>query len=486
MPCAPTTRSPTSAFSPASTCCCRFRRTPSPASRRWAGARGAPAGVRTCWPSPLRPRCRPAWPTTPGSARRVAYAELAETWPNLEWWLAVNPGLPIEGYLPAWFVAQLTRGDLRLPTRGPARDDGDAPSRIQDLHASGASQDFASPASGGPVSAAQGGAEGTAGGAPNPYQRGAASADPYQRGADAADPYQRAAASADPYQRAASADPYQQAASADPYQRAVSADPYQHAAAAPDPDQRAARHPVLISAPVIRARTTALPGVRAAATDKAAGAQASTARAACPAPCRPGLRPVQVRALAVSPEAPVGPGGLPVRSPERAAQRVALAGAGDAAWDGWAGWLLLQWLHYRRRWSGACARRPIRLRPRLRSPQRRLPPRSRAGRTAPWLRYFGSVRVGRPPRRRVGSATQPCAGRPNKLRHLGKPAVGCTYPGGAVRRGAGRCWWVGGYSGQCPGCVGEQVRDDGSGRWSQRPGRAREPLWCRGPAGQRR
>ena len=59
-----------------------------------------------------------------GSARRVAYAELADTWPNLEWWLAVNPGLPIEGYLPAWFVAQLSRGDVRLPTRGPAREGG--------------------------------------------------------------------------------------------------------------------------------------------------------------------------------------------------------------------------------------------------------------------------------------------------------------------------------------------------------------------------
>src|SRR6185369_6872533 len=70
-----------------------------------------------------------------GSARRVPYAELANTWPNLEWWLAVNPGLPIEGYLPAWFVAQLSRCDLRLPTRGPGREKAPAPSRnIQDLH----------------------------------------------------------------------------------------------------------------------------------------------------------------------------------------------------------------------------------------------------------------------------------------------------------------------------------------------------------------
>ncbi|MEV7626153.1 SseB family protein [Actinoplanes sp. NPDC089786] len=60
-----------------------------------------------------------------GSARRVAYAELADTWPNLEWWLAVNPGLPIEGYLPAWFVAQLSRGDVRLPKRGPGRETQD-------------------------------------------------------------------------------------------------------------------------------------------------------------------------------------------------------------------------------------------------------------------------------------------------------------------------------------------------------------------------
>ena len=108
-----------------------------------------------------------------GSARRVAYAELADTWPNLEWWLAVNPGLPIEGYLPAWFVAQLSRGDLRLPTRGPGREGSNAPNRIQDLHAAATlaataaaqgyqagEQSYAAPGSGGPVP----GSAGTAGG----------------------------------------------------------------------------------------------------------------------------------------------------------------------------------------------------------------------------------------------------------------------------------------------------------------------------------
>ncbi|WDZ86357.1 SseB family protein [Micromonospora cathayae] len=52
-----------------------------------------------------------------GSSRRSAYHDLAAGWPNHEWWLAVNPGLPIEGYLPAWFVSQLSRGDVRLPGR---------------------------------------------------------------------------------------------------------------------------------------------------------------------------------------------------------------------------------------------------------------------------------------------------------------------------------------------------------------------------------
>ncbi|GHJ50529.1 hypothetical protein Cs7R123_78710 [Catellatospora sp. TT07R-123] len=49
-----------------------------------------------------------------GPARRIGFQELASAWPNHEWWLAVNPGLPIEGYLPAWFVTQMVRGDVRI------------------------------------------------------------------------------------------------------------------------------------------------------------------------------------------------------------------------------------------------------------------------------------------------------------------------------------------------------------------------------------
>lgn len=52
-----------------------------------------------------------------GATRSIAYRELATNWPNPQWWLAVNPGLPIEGYLPAWFVAQLAAGDPQLPAR---------------------------------------------------------------------------------------------------------------------------------------------------------------------------------------------------------------------------------------------------------------------------------------------------------------------------------------------------------------------------------
>ncbi|MFI1994628.1 SseB family protein [Actinoplanes sp. NPDC020271] len=101
-----------------------------------------------------------------GSSRRVPYAELANTWPNLEWWLAVNPGLPIEGYLPAWFVAQLARGDLRLPTRGPGRE-VHGTSKIQELGAAALAAKRAGEGSGGPTHEPAG-ASSVPGGAPQP------------------------------------------------------------------------------------------------------------------------------------------------------------------------------------------------------------------------------------------------------------------------------------------------------------------------------
>ncbi|GIJ23404.1 SseB family protein [Micromonospora lutea] len=74
-----------------------------------------------------------------GPSRRTGYAELAASWPNHEWWLAVNPGLPIEGYLPAWYVSQLSRGDVRLPGRTVG-----ARARLERVEALNRSRDAAS------------------------------------------------------------------------------------------------------------------------------------------------------------------------------------------------------------------------------------------------------------------------------------------------------------------------------------------------------
>ncbi|HEX2143745.1 MAG TPA: SseB family protein [Glycomyces sp.] len=62
-----------------------------------------------------------------GASRRVSFASLAETWPDEEWWLAVNPGLPVEGYLPAWFVLQVAQGMTTVPV-----DPAPAPEPAQD------------------------------------------------------------------------------------------------------------------------------------------------------------------------------------------------------------------------------------------------------------------------------------------------------------------------------------------------------------------
>ena len=58
-----------------------------------------------------------------GSSRRVKFNALAAAWPDQEWWLAVNPGLPIEGYLPAWFVGQVAQGMTTVPAEVPAEPD---------------------------------------------------------------------------------------------------------------------------------------------------------------------------------------------------------------------------------------------------------------------------------------------------------------------------------------------------------------------------
>jgi hypothetical protein len=55
---------------------------------------------------------------------RMTLADMARTWPDQEWWLALNSGLPIEGYLPAWFIGQLTAGIAPIPGESPPQDAG--------------------------------------------------------------------------------------------------------------------------------------------------------------------------------------------------------------------------------------------------------------------------------------------------------------------------------------------------------------------------
>lgn len=46
---------------------------------------------------------------------RAGIADVAAHWPDESWWLAVNPGLPIQGYLPAWFIGQLGQSEPQVP-----------------------------------------------------------------------------------------------------------------------------------------------------------------------------------------------------------------------------------------------------------------------------------------------------------------------------------------------------------------------------------
>ncbi|MBT8227649.1 MAG: hypothetical protein HKP61_13795, partial [Dactylosporangium sp.] len=52
-----------------------------------------------------------------GTYRQHSLEDLATNWPDQTWWLAVNPGLPIEGYLPAWYLSGLGVGEVQLPGR---------------------------------------------------------------------------------------------------------------------------------------------------------------------------------------------------------------------------------------------------------------------------------------------------------------------------------------------------------------------------------
>lgn len=55
--------------------------------------------------------------------RTTDYAELREKWPDESWLLAVDPGLPIEAYLPIGVAAEVAAGRVELgPQEAPAND----------------------------------------------------------------------------------------------------------------------------------------------------------------------------------------------------------------------------------------------------------------------------------------------------------------------------------------------------------------------------
>lgn len=50
----------------------------------------------------------------------TSYPELRERWPVPQWQLALNPGFPIDAYLPVAAVDAAARGELTVPTAGEA------------------------------------------------------------------------------------------------------------------------------------------------------------------------------------------------------------------------------------------------------------------------------------------------------------------------------------------------------------------------------
>src|SRR5512139_20444 len=51
----------------------------------------------------------------------LTFREIADAWPDPRWWLMIDPGLPIQGHLPPWFVRQILEGDPLPPLAGTTR-----------------------------------------------------------------------------------------------------------------------------------------------------------------------------------------------------------------------------------------------------------------------------------------------------------------------------------------------------------------------------
>ncbi len=72
-----------------------------------------------------------------GAYTTTSYTELRQKWPTPQWWLAVNPGYPIDAYLPVEAVEAAARGELEIQTAGEAivdamADDPEAASALLD------------------------------------------------------------------------------------------------------------------------------------------------------------------------------------------------------------------------------------------------------------------------------------------------------------------------------------------------------------------